>query len=411
MATKRWLGAATAVYDLWTVSLSGTVTSQTYTMTVNGKTITYVAGGGDTSTTILAGLVTNWNASLAAEFAELTAGNATSSTFTLTSDVAGIPHTISVSTSGSATFSIANTTPGTGPNDFTNAQNWSGGVAPANSDTLVFDNGSVDCKYNLSTSLTGITLQVKPGFTGGIGNPLINSDSSPTYAEYRTAYLTLAGGTAEINGPSMIRCNLAFGANTAVVRVLGTGQRPDKNVPVVLITGGDGSSTLSMLKGDAATAFYAGTTATFVTITTDYTANAPADVTLYCGSGTTLTTVTKNGGVATINSNVTTLTQKTAGGTLTVQDGTVGTLNVQGGTVYYNSSGTLTTGNVSNTGVLDFNHDTRAVTVTNPINLYGDFSFVYDDLKRVSSGVLSVNTNQTTKLNVSHGSNNVNTFT
>lgn len=417
MSTKRWLGSAAATYDLWTISLSGTVISQTYTMTMNSKTVTYTAGGADTVTIILAALVAAWNASVIPEFAELTAlalpdgGPYTSAT--ITGDVIGRPSTISVSTSGGATFSIAHTTTATGPNDFTNALNWSGGVAPANSDTLVFDNGSIPCKYNLSTALTGIVLIVDPGYSGSIGLPFINSDATVTYNEYRTTSLTLAGGTATINGPALKRCNLAFGANTATIRVLATGtrQQPDPYTPIVLITGGDGSSALDISKGDVGVAFYLGQTATFPAIHTSYLTNALTDVSLVCGAGCTLTTVTKNGGNLTVNSAVTTLTQGVSGGKVTVAAGAITTLNVQNGTAVYNSTGTLATANLSGKAILDFNQDTRAKTVTNPIVAIGSDVSVLDDLKVVNSGVLSVNFSESTTFKVSHGDSNTCTFT
>ena len=150
MATKRWLGNANAIADLWTVSLSGTVVSQTYTMTINSKSITYAAGSTDTVSNILAALQSVWSSispSPPVEFTELTAtalpAGVPYTSLTLTGNTLGKPSTISVSTSGAATFSIAHTTSATGPNDFTNGANWSGGSAPANSDTLVFDDGSI----------------------------------------------------------------------------------------------------------------------------------------------------------------------------------------------------------------------------------------------------------------------------
>lgn len=410
MATNRWIGNAPATYDLWTISLSGTVTSQTYSMTINGKSITYTAGGADSVAVILAALVSAWNASTIPEFTELSAAAATSSTIVLTGDTAGTPSVVSVSASGAATFSIAHTRTATGPNDFSNPLNWSTGATPANSDTLVFDSGSIDCKYNLNTALTGVTLLVSEGYSGDIGLPLINSDSSTTYAEYRTAFLTLAGGTAIVNDSLIRRCNLAFGANTAAVRILNTGQRLDPSIPVVLIVGGNSSSELDVTKGDVGVAFYSGTTATFPLVTSSYRQQPASDVNVTLGNGCVLTTINKNGGAMTVSSDVTTVTQGTSGGILTINAGAVTTLNVQGGNCVYNSTGTVATINLSNGAMLDFNQDPRAKTVTNPINLYGDATSIKDDGRRVNSGTLSVTTIQTTKLNVSHGAGNVCTF-
>lgn len=54
--TKRWLGNAASVTDVWTITLSGTVVSQTYSVTINGKSVTYTANGSSTVSIILQGL-------------------------------------------------------------------------------------------------------------------------------------------------------------------------------------------------------------------------------------------------------------------------------------------------------------------------------------------------------------------
>ena len=400
MATKRWLGNAASVYDLWTFALSGTVTSQTYTMTINSKTVTYTSDGAGTVTIILAALASAWNASTIPEFAEYTAtalpAGGPYTSMTVTAKTSGIPGTISVSTSGAATFTITNTTAGTGPNDFTNAVNWSGGVAPANSDTLVFDNGSTDCKYNLSTSLTGVTVSVEQGYSGKIGLPVVNTNNpSTSYYEYRTVYLTLAGGTAVINSGNVTRCNLAFGANATTVRVLNTSsQRPDSQTPIVLITGGNGSSELDITKGDVGLAIYAGTTATFPTIKTAFATNPAGDVNLTIGSGATLTTVVKNGGTLTTRSGATTITQGIAGGTLTLLDAVAATtVNIQNGTLNYGTTGTIATIKLYNNAILNADFDPRAKAVTNNIEVYDDTVKIKDNSKTINSGTLSINMN------------------
>lgn len=416
MATLRWIGNAAATTDVWTIAApSGTIVSQTYSVTINGNSVSYTAGGSDTATIILAGLQTALAASQIPEFLELTpvalpAGGPYTS-ITLTQKVSGRPTTVSVSTSGAATFSISNTTVATGPNFFDNGKNWSTGSAPANSDTIVFDYGSVDCKYKLSTTLTGIVCSVEQGYSGKIGLPAVNAESSVRYNEYRTTALTLAGGTLTIKAPSCSRCNFAFGSNTATVNIQATGQRAESLVPVVLLTGGDGSSTLDISKGDVGVAFYRGTTATFATIRTTYVSSAKSDVKLVCGIGATLTTITKNGGTLTVNSAVTTLTQEVDGGTTTVTAGAITTLNVQGGTLIYNSTGTLGTLSVSGSSIVTFDQDSQPKTITNPIQVYGEKASISDNKKVVNSGTLSVTTNRATTINVSHGSGNVCTFT
>jgi hypothetical protein len=416
MTTKRWLGNAAATYDLWTVALSGTVASQTYTMTINSKSITYAATGGDTVATILAALVAAWNATYPApppEFQELTAagvGSVGSYTgMTLTQKTPGKPSTISVSTSGAATFTITNTTAATGPNFFDNSQNWSGGAAPVNSDTIVFDNGNVPCKYNINTSLTGITLNVYSGYSGAIGLPFINSDTANTYVEYRTTNLTLVGGTILINSASITRCNMDFGTATAPsVRVLNCGQRPDKLTPVILLLGGKAGATLNITKGDVGIANYQGQSANFPTINMSYATNPASDANLYCGPGATLTTISKNGGNLIVNSNATTITQNMAGGVTTIVDGAITTINALAGTLNYNSAGTLGTLVVANGATATFDGDPRAVSVTNSIQLYGAKSVIADNQKRINSSTLTVQLEQLASLNnIQHGINSL----
>ena len=413
MATKRWLGSAYAVADLWVVSLSGTVVSQTYSITINGKSIQYIAGASDTVSTILAELQAAWSSISPAppvEFTELTATALPSggpySSMTLTGNTLGKPSTISVSTSGGASFSIGHTTSATGPNDFSNGANWSGGSAPANGDTLVFDNGSIPCKYNLSTSLTGVTVSVEAAYSGQIGLPFINSDNTTSYAEYRSTSLTFAGGTVLVNSNGISRCNLAFGANTATVRVLNTGSRPDPNTPVCLITGGNSSSELDITKGDVGVAFYQGTTATLPTIKTGFTSNASSDVSLVIGVGATLTTVTKSGGYLSTRSSLTTLNHDVGGGTVDVFDSVgITTVNQYAGIVNYNTNGTIGTINAYGKAVVNFDADPRAIILTNPINVYAATVTINDSQKRVNSGTLSLNMNGCASVVYNHGAN------
>jgi hypothetical protein len=420
VTTKRWLGNAAATVDLWTVSLSGTVTSQTYSMTINGKSVTYLATGSDTLSSILLALQNAWNNTTTLplpppEFQELTAAALPSggpySSMSLTQDVAGRPTTISVSTSGAATFSIANTTAATGPSFFDNPQNWSGGVAPANGDTLVFDVGSVPCAYNINTSLTGVTVNVNEGYTGAIGLPLVNGTSQNIYVEYRTQYLTLAGGTVLVNSSGITRCKLAFGSNTASVRVLNNAQRPDKNVPVVLMTGGNSTSTFTAGKGDIGIAFYANETAQLSSISTAYISNPKADVKLVCGLGSTVGFLTQNGGTVTLRNGATTANLDVAGGLLNVTDAAaITTLNAYAGTVNLQSIGTIGTLNLYGQAIVDCSGDARAKTVTT-FNVNDSRASVKDPSKTINSGVLTLVTAGLQAVNVNHGGNSQIVFT
>jgi len=401
VSNLRWIGNAAYVTDLWTISApSGTIVSQTYNVTINGKSVSYTAGGSDTASFILQslqGLLAAFNPAPPAEFQELTwalVGTAGSYTaITATQNTPGVPSTISVTTSGAATFSITNTTPANGPNFFTTAANWDLGTAPANSSVCYFDNGSIPCLYGLSTSLTGVTIVVNQGYSGLIGLPALNqtnTSTTGTYSEYRTQSLTLAGGTVTINSTSVQRCNIAFGAHLATVQIVATStQRLLSSVPIVLITGGNSSSVLTAVQGDIGVAFYENQTAQFATISTGYATNPNSDVVLYVGVGATLATVVKNGGSHEIHANVTTITSDFSGGTLTLKDAiTVTTLNAYAGTVTVATSGTIGTINLYGTATLTFNADPRTHVFSSTAKII-DSAKTLGTLSTVCTGIQS----------------------
>ena len=195
-------------------------------------------------------------------------------------------------------------------------------------------------------------------------------------------------------------------ANTATVRVITTGSRIDTYTPVVLITGGNGSSELDVSKGDVGLAFYQGQTAQFPTVKMGYVTSVLTDSNLVCGSGTTLTTIEKNGGNLTTSANVTTFTQDVGGGVTTLNDSVaMTTLNVYAGTVNLNSTGTIVSVNLYGSSILTCDGDPRAKTVTNPINVYTKDVTVTDTAKTVNSGVLTLNLNGCPSVNYYHGGN------
>ena len=395
MATKSWIGQAVAVADVWTLTPGGTIASgSVFTLTINGKDLVYTATGSALADTT-AGIVAAWNDTVnppPPEFRELEATD-TGTTVVLTGLSKGRPHTISVAASGSGspTASISNTTAATGPNHFNNADNWSDGAAPANSDVLVFDRGATPVLYGLSSTLTGNTIYWRPGYRGAIGLPPINRDGD-AYGEYRTRYLTLDGATlVQLDSSDIGRFYLNTGTTAATIVVNQTGSREDDNIPAVCLRGGHSSNVVTVNRGDVGLAYFAGETSTVPDLRVSFVANRATDARVICGTGATLTTVTKTGGDLTIRSNVTTLTQGPQGGTTTIEAGAITTLNLNGGTCVYNSTGTLGTATVANDGFLDFDQDARGKTVTNPVEVYGATARLRDTRKVVSSLVVDLN--------------------
>lgn len=375
MATHRWQGEAPDVVDVWTLTPGGTIEAgSTFTVTMNGKTLVYTATG-TTVASVTAGVTALWNSTddpPPPEFRELVATD-DETHVTLRGIIAGRPHTLAASAggSGSPTFGESNTTPATGRNHIDNALNLSGGVALANGDTLILDSGDVPILYGLTTTLTTLTILIKPGYSGSIGLPEFNNDGD-AYAEYRPRYLVTAGATLiEIDSPNVQRVNIDHGSSAAVIRVLNSGQRIDPNIPAVLLKGSNAGNTADVNRGDVGLAFLGGETASYPVLRMSFVDNRDNDAIVTCGTGCSLTTIEKAGGSLVVQSNVTALTQGQLGGETRIEAGAVTTINANGGTIVYNSEGTLGTLHVANDAFIDFDQDGRNKTITNSIETYG----------------------------------------
>jgi hypothetical protein len=407
VATQRWLGNAAPVTQVTTLTPASPSVNDTFTVTCNSKSISYQTAVGTVADVCngLANAINN-NVGNYAEFKEFTAQNNANTTIVLTGNTPGLPFTVSVSvtTSGSATFSQTATTAATGPNDFANGANWSTGSAPAGGDDVYFDAGSVPCLYGLSqASITLNSLSVYAAYTGTIGLPLY---ATAGYRQYRTLELTISATTVNIGqqvtpgvGAGSGRIKLNVGSNACTLNVFGTGQAADAGIPALLWRGTSSSNNVNINKGSVGLAFNPGDTATVATLNIGYVTNQQSDVQLVCGSGCTLTTVVKQGGTAVLNAGSTTVSNYA--GTLTAQAGAVTTLNCYGGTTVANTTGTITTINYYDNAILDFSQDQRPKTVTNTINVYSQSPQILDPFKVVSSLALSLNgTDDLSKLSV-----------
>lgn len=396
MATKRWQGDARAIADVWTFTPGGTIASgSTFTFTVAGKAVVYTSTGA-TAAIVSAGVTALWNSTenpLPPEFREYQAVDATGSVV-FTQRTKGLSGTIAcvAGGSGSPSMTITNTTPATGPNFIDNADNWDDDAAPANSDVLVFDSGSVDCNQGDISSLTGITIKVLDGYTGNIGLPEYRGSGSNAYPEYRSKSISIDGGTLEVDSATVKRVRVSFGSTLATVIVRNTGARETEGLPVVTVTGGATSSRADITRGDVGIATFAGETATFPTVNISFVDRQESDARVYIGPGCgTITTLKKSGGTLINHAAVTTFTQLPGGGVTTQMAGAVATATIDGGTYIYNSSGTLTTASTSGDGFIDFDQDTRAKTVTNPIDLYGERCRIRDTRQVVATFVADLN--------------------
>ena len=211
MAIKKWEGKAGGVAHAYTVTVANTwAAADTITATINTKAVTVTVATGETTTNeVAAALAAAINAPSKdsekagtetrnvggrqyPEFAELEA-TAKSNVVTITHRSLGVPYTLTASatTAGSGTATAAVSVTAVGPHHANNASNWSGGALPADGDTLVFDEGAVDCLYGLNYFRDN-TLKVSflrtTDYTGQIGLPATNVNN---YPEYRDRFLEL----------------------------------------------------------------------------------------------------------------------------------------------------------------------------------------------------------------------------
>src|SRR5215831_18380092 len=123
MANIRWRGDAAKVAQVNTVTPANVAVNNTFSLTINGKSLTYTATTTNVSE-ITAGLVALVRATTIPEFAEvIPQDNAVN--LTLTAATPGTPFTqTSSAAGGTATLTTTITTTGAGPNDWSVAANW-----------------------------------------------------------------------------------------------------------------------------------------------------------------------------------------------------------------------------------------------------------------------------------------------
>ncbi len=403
MATQRWTGTAAAVSQVSRLTPANVEVADIFTVTCNGKTVSYTAALA-TVADVCNGLATALAASIQPEFKEFTATNQTTY-IQLAGNVAGRPFTVSTSTtdgggSNTQTLTLSTPTACTGPNFFTDANNWLSGTAPVSNDDVYFDSGSVPLLYGLSQSAITLTsLNVYQSYSGTIGLPLYNAGG---YREYRADELAISATTINIgqnagNGSGRLKFNV--GSVACTMNVYNAGQPLEQGIPAVIWRGTNAGNAVNINKGQVGLANFPGQVATIATLQIGYVSSITGDVNCYCGSGCTLTTIIKNGGVLSVNSAATTVTQNA--GTLTIWGtGAVTTLNVYDGTCFYNTTGTLTTANVYDKAALDFSQDQKTKTVTT-INSFSNAPVINDPFEVVTSLVIVCKgANDLSKLNI-----------
>lgn len=364
MSTIVWRGDApvTRQVDTFTPTASN---SQTYTITINGKSVSYTADSGTTVQEICEGLQAALAASTIPEFAEIT-WTENDSVVTGTGPDDGTPFAATSSATGAGALAQSTVTAAVGPNRVV-AANFVGAALPANGDTLVIQDSASSLNYSLS-ALSAVTvdlLNILADFSEGgeIGLPYFNrSNSGGAYYEYRGTYLQIGATEVKIGdgngqGSGLIKLNL--GSVQTSIQVFKTGQPTDQDYGAVQLIGTHASNVLRIFGGSVDVAMGPGEVATFATIT------ASGGV-VRLGGGCTLTTVEADGNaVVEVRSAATTLQTQGSGIIRKIGSGAVGTIDVGGGTVEYSAAGTITTLTVRAGKTFDASKLTAAVTITN----------------------------------------------
>nr|MBA3481727.1 hypothetical protein [Pirellulales bacterium] len=300
--------AATAADEVQTVTIGGTATGGTFTLTYAGQTTAAIAYNADAATVdaalealanIGAGDVTCTGGALpgAAVIVTFTGALALTDVDEMTASgtlLTGTSPTVAVATTthggaAGALGAVTAVTPATGKNWLNNADNYEGGALPIDDDVLYIDAGSTSILYALDYFRTGsidLVIYVSNDWTGQLGLPL---DNVSGYQEYRTPrYFQYRGGSKTLNfipgttgtsgqGRCWVDLQDQAGVNINVDANRGS------STPNIFLAGGDATSTNNFF-----------VTAGDVSIEPD---DAPSAITKYANLGTT--TIGTPGGTTT----------------------------------------------------------------------------------------------------------------
>lgn len=379
MAVQIWLGSAAPVQQIRTYTVGGTIAAgDTFNITVGAKVFTYTAPSSPTTDAVAAGiaaLVQGISTAYNPEFSGLSISYSSGSSFTIAGQL-GVPFDIqgAIGSSAAGTFGYTDTVPASGPNFANVAANWSTGSVPASGDTIYLTNSSVSLLYGLDMhTVTGVTLNVDPTFTGYVGLPRNRGQAGTVQvAEYLPTYWEIGATVANL-APGGGRCKLDTGSGGTALNITGSAASAEPGVPPILWLG-TGGNTITISKGSFAAAFFAGEAAAIGTLNVGWTRNQGGDATVQIGAGCTVTTITQTGGVVSVNGDVTTFGQN-GKSTAVFNAGNQGTLtSYSGGTFNFGNIASYASLTVGDSSTANFQPGASAVTGTNT-TLIGKFTY------------------------------------
>ncbi len=227
--TAYWSPNQAAIAQVETYTFSAPVgVGNTYTATINGKSVTYSSIAADTAALATTGLfnLLNLSTGVAPELTEITFANPSAGVLTATASVPGTPFANVPGTSAGLVMGTGNgltngiatvhTTANQSPSDVNDAQNWvraNLGVTPPsktralpqNGDDVVLANSAVPMLWNLDQLILVQFNSFKrnQSMTGQIGLPELNANG---YAEWRAKHFRFVGpqGSVPAGGLTMV---------------------------------------------------------------------------------------------------------------------------------------------------------------------------------------------------------------
>lgn len=418
MATVYWSPnqAAIAQVETYTFTAPSSI-GNTYSATINGKTVTYTSISGDTATLVATGLYNLLNAStsITPELTEIQFANPSAGVVTATARTAGTPFA-NVSVNGlsgqglvlSTGNGLANgittvhTTANQSPNDVNDPQNWLRVVAPAPGVRAIPQSGDDVIISGTSTSLLWNLDQLKTvqfasytrwdDFLGTIGLPSVNPVG---YTEWRATHFWFVGPAGSVpsgglpmllgystgvgGGPSREKYNL--GSSPYTLTVLSTGS-PSDNYTIDIL-GVHSNNAITLLGGASlSVAMLPGQISTLLTVSVD------VGCTLGIGAGVTWTAgnaLTMYGGFAILNAAPASITLNNGSQITIATSGlTWAAITAQGGSsINFLAGGTITTLILTTSSSLDKSEDARSLTITNS-TMDGDTCTINDPLNSIT---------------------------
>lgn len=401
MATKYWIGGATAVAQVWTASIDsvdGTPANNTFTVTIGTEAVS-VTGDTDVATTATA-LRAALNASTHPYFAAIT-WSGTGGDIIGTADTAGVPFDAALTETGAGTGSVTDfavTTANAGPRDWATAANWSDGAVPVNADTVIIKDTSQSIYWGLGQSaVTLALLRIDQTFTGKIGLPAnsfaTSEDAATTTTsvpEYRDHYLDIGYDEALIGqhlgpgtpaGSTRIKLDNAK-SGTSLTTIYNTNSAGESQKPAVRLLAANAGADLFIRAcpgGVGLANDEPGETSTFGDV---YMLSETSSHAVYVGPGVTLTAYEQRGGNNVLQAAATVTTVEVNGGTLRTEGAwKATTMEVNGGTCYPNNrdgSAIIADTMNHNGGTVDLTQSAEAGTLTD-YNPAAGATLIYDD--------------------------------